>query len=111
LFFNDPKDITAFEQYPIRVSILKTETVGHLKELVSQRIGLPVDSFFLKNSMTDREIKEYGKSVQSIGLTIGNKIKIALGTPKHEGQYQIELVKIKLDSSKDSEMFSREKLG
>ena len=111
LFFNDPKDTQSFEQYPIRISILKTDTVGHLKELVSSRISVPVGQFYLKSSMTDREIKEDGKSVQAMGLSKGNNIKITLGAPRNEGQYQIELWKIALDESKDSQLFTKEKVG
>jgi hypothetical protein len=35
LFFNDPSDKASFEHYPIRVSILKSESLGNLKEVVS----------------------------------------------------------------------------
>jgi hypothetical protein len=46
-----------------------------------------------------------------MGLTMGNNIKIELGKPKNEGCYSIELVKIKLDNSKDRELFVKETLG
>lgn len=82
LKFNDPRE----EEYSSKISVLKTDSLLKVKELISTRLGLPVEGFYLRSAF-DRELKETSKSVQAHGLTQGAALRVELGALKNEGYY------------------------
>jgi hypothetical protein len=76
------------------------------------KYDLPVNAFYLVKANSDKDIKEMTRSFEQLNFTHNTMIKIQLGQPLHEGQYQINLYQIALrDGPPDSQIFTKDFKG
>jgi len=65
--------------FPLKVSVDRSDTIKQLKQVISQRISLDPSEFYLVRNSTSQEIKELNKTLVSLGLVNGAMIKIVKG--------------------------------
>jgi Fe2+ transport system protein FeoA len=106
---DDPEDT----EFPLRIRVDRGDTVKQLKQVISDRIGLPVGEFYLVRKSNMQEIKEMNKSLASLGFSTGVNIKIVKGHAKNEGVFEVNISKVELidESDKDSILFATEPVG
>lgn len=64
LLLNDPKTDPDALYYSKKLSINKNATISDLKNKISQEFELPIHTFYLIKSGSDKEIKEMQRTVE-----------------------------------------------
>ena len=112
LSINDPNTDPDGEYFTVKVSLPRTSTIKQLKEVISKRLNIPVNQFYLEREVNSKRMKELNKSLTSESLSNHSQIKVILGTDELDGKYNINVSVITLrDDGKDKEMFNCETLG
>jgi len=98
---------------PIRIKMDRNETIKQLKQAISDRTGISVDSFYLVRKSNSQEIKDINKTLVAMGFSNGVNLKIIKGQAKKEGVYDINVSIVKLvdEGDKDNVLFTQEPLG
>ena len=81
LLLNDPSTDPEATIFSLKVEVRKDNTLGELKQIVSDLIKVPTAEFVLKRYMVQREFKNMSAKLSELGLTNGNLIKIEKGKP------------------------------
>jgi hypothetical protein len=94
LLVNDPITDADAMYYGKKINTKKDATLFDLKQSISAEFGLPIDSFYLMRM--DKDLKEMKRTIEQHGLCNNSMIKVKLGTPRHEGSYEVNLVLVNL---------------
>ena len=112
LSINDPNTDPEGEYFTVKVSLARASTIKQLKEVISKRLNIPVNQFYLERQVNGKRMKELNKSLTSESLSNHSQIKVILGTDELDGKYNVNVSVITLkDDGKDKEMFNCESLG
>lgn len=78
-------DTNQIQDSSIQINIAKTKTLRHLKEIISRKISIPMDSFTISRQNVTRHFKDLDLTLMAHGLTSGALLKVMQGEARLEG--------------------------